>query len=49
MTHPEVQVPVRHISPVPQLVPLDRLVHVVLLVPGWQLWQGLLVLNVPEV
>jgi hypothetical protein len=50
MTHCLPHVPPLHVSPpVPQPVPSARLVHDVGPAAGWQLWQLLLGLRVPEV
>ena len=48
MEQPELQVVLLHTSPVPQVVPFARLVQVVVLLPGWQLWQALLGLVMPD-
>jgi hypothetical protein len=47
MTHPAPQLPAVQISPVPQPAPSARLVHAVVLEPGWQLWHGLAGFAVP--
>jgi len=48
MKQSDEQVPAEQTSLMLQLVPLARLVHDDVLVPGWQLWHALLALTVPE-
>jgi hypothetical protein len=43
------QVPALQTSPVAQIAPLATLLQSVVVVPGWQLWQGLLEFVVPDV
>ena len=47
MKHPAPQAPDEHTSPVPQLTPLERLLHAVVLVAGWQLWHAFAGFGVP--
>jgi hypothetical protein len=48
MKQPDPQPLALQTSPEPQLVPAAAVVHIVALVPGSQLWHGLLVLMVPD-
>jgi hypothetical protein len=41
MVQPGTQLPPLHAAPAAQLVPLGRLLHVMVLMPGWQLLQAL--------
>jgi hypothetical protein len=43
-----VQLPEQQLFPAPQLVLLLRLLHALVLVPGWQLWHALVGLSVPD-
>ena len=40
--------PVLHTFPEPQLVPSARLLHIVVLVPGWHVWHELAGFAVPD-
>jgi len=47
MKQPDPQLPPLHTSPVPQLMPFVRLLHVVVLAPDRQIWHALLGFRAP--
>jgi len=48
MKHPATQLAPLHTSPVAQTVPLATVVHWLVLVPGWHVWQALAGFVVPD-